>query len=422
MLDNLTLIVVLYMMNLVAILLHEYGHAIALVHFGGRVKSLNVGFGRVVYSHPILMGRLDTVFNFRIMPLGGFISLDTQSWPNPTRWQSIIVLASGVLMNLLLALITFVWICFIPRGDVTPVRTITNITIPQHFVEGTRFSVLPGYVLTSVKETEKESRWSFEAPIQSTDTSQTTMTLAGRCSPDCDTALIRGYGIELSKGFRAEVASGHALHGLTVLSIDDERFGSINSFSARITNVSQQSGFMKIEAICDQKYCRQQHDARDLAKLKWNAVPLKDQRVSSRVIPLLNMPFVMTTEMVRSSVESIRNLIAIGSTMLGVPKSTNHVGAFTRLKDHYYNEGVLWSRAATFFMLNIGLVVLNIIPFFGSDGYHILSNMVGEGKSILSRTVRGMLFAVSIGLAAFVLLGMAGSVAAIMCFAAGATS
>ncbi|MCA3039357.1 MAG: M50 family metallopeptidase [Rhodocyclaceae bacterium] len=81
MLDNLTLIVVLYMMSLVAILLHEYGHAIALVHFGGRVKSLNVGFGRVVYSHPILMGRLDTVFNFRILPLGASFLLTLNLGP-----------------------------------------------------------------------------------------------------------------------------------------------------------------------------------------------------------------------------------------------------------------------------------------------------------------------------------------------------
>lgn len=96
----------------VMILIHELGHYLAAVFFDVRVEAFALGFG------PRLFGfrRGETDFKVCALPLGGFVKmtgeqfsddpasqLDPRSFLSKPRWQRLIVVLAGPVMNILLA-------------------------------------------------------------------------------------------------------------------------------------------------------------------------------------------------------------------------------------------------------------------------------------------------------------------------------
>lgn len=112
----------LFVIMLAAIIsIHEFGHFVACKIFNVYVSEFSIGMGKQLYSHK---GK-ETTFSIRMLPLGGYCAIagdndsdfeakqdyDETSIPEErtlkgvAKWKKIIILLSGVTMNLLLALL-----------------------------------------------------------------------------------------------------------------------------------------------------------------------------------------------------------------------------------------------------------------------------------------------------------------------------
>lgn len=97
---------------LVMITIHEAGHYVAGKILKFKIKEFAIGFGPKIYKHVKKNGE---IFSIRALPLGGFCAFDGDDGESETDdpnafnkkkpWQRIIVLISGALMNLILALL-----------------------------------------------------------------------------------------------------------------------------------------------------------------------------------------------------------------------------------------------------------------------------------------------------------------------------
>jgi len=93
----------------VLILAHEFGHFIFAKLFGMRVDEFGVGFP------PRLFGKKigETTYSINCIPFGGFVKipgedgeddpLDDRDFTSKKKWQQVVVLAAGVIFNLILA-------------------------------------------------------------------------------------------------------------------------------------------------------------------------------------------------------------------------------------------------------------------------------------------------------------------------------
>lgn len=113
----------------VIVIIHELGHFLAARAFGVHCHEFSIGMGPKLYSR---QGK-HTIFSIRAIPLGGYVMMageedgsqdldgeedDPDNWlkdvPESERlytkpvWQQIIVMAAGVFMNLVLALVIFI--------------------------------------------------------------------------------------------------------------------------------------------------------------------------------------------------------------------------------------------------------------------------------------------------------------------------
>lgn len=114
----------------VIVIIHELGHFIAARSFGVHCHEFSIGMGPKLYSR---QGK-HTIFSIRAIPLGGYVMMageedgsqnldeeeqdDPDNWlkdvPESERlyskpvWQQIIIMAAGVFMNLVLALVIFI--------------------------------------------------------------------------------------------------------------------------------------------------------------------------------------------------------------------------------------------------------------------------------------------------------------------------
>lgn len=110
-------IVVAVLVFSVIIIVHELGHFLAARAVGIEVEEFSIGFG------PKLAGikAIGTNFSIRLIPMGGYVKMlgeegeegspiadNAASYQNKTPWQRMAVIASGPLMNFVLALIMFV--------------------------------------------------------------------------------------------------------------------------------------------------------------------------------------------------------------------------------------------------------------------------------------------------------------------------
>ncbi len=103
----LTLIIFVAILGLL-VLSHEFGHFIAARRCGMKVEEFGFGFPPKLFG----IKRGDTLYSFNWLPLGGFVKIkgengeaetESDSFMAKPAWQKTIVLASGVVMNILLA-------------------------------------------------------------------------------------------------------------------------------------------------------------------------------------------------------------------------------------------------------------------------------------------------------------------------------
>lgn len=109
---------------LVLVIVHEFGHFIVAKLVNMRVDEFAFGFPPRLYSKK----QGETTYSFNLLPLGGYVAIwgengepddEAKSHPrafsNRPWWAQLLVLIAGVTMNMLLALVIFI---FISHGKV----------------------------------------------------------------------------------------------------------------------------------------------------------------------------------------------------------------------------------------------------------------------------------------------------------------
>lgn len=112
--DPVTLISVILLLGVV-ILVHEWGHFVAARAFGVRVEVFSIGMGWRVFGRKIG----DTDWRLSALPIGGYVRMAGENtleeragapdeFLSKPRWQRAIILAGGVTMNVVLAVVLLV--------------------------------------------------------------------------------------------------------------------------------------------------------------------------------------------------------------------------------------------------------------------------------------------------------------------------
>jgi regulator of sigma E protease len=98
------------------IFFHELGHFLACRLTGTRVEAFSVGFGKEIIGWQ----RGPTRYRIGIVPLGGYVKMAAENpgepntgapdeFPNKPFSQRLFIMSSGVLFNIVLAFVLFVW-------------------------------------------------------------------------------------------------------------------------------------------------------------------------------------------------------------------------------------------------------------------------------------------------------------------------
>ncbi len=103
-----TIIIALIFFSII-VLVHELGHFLTAKAVGIYAEEFSIGMGPRLFKYE---GK-ETVYSFRVLPIGGYVkflgededSNDPRAFTNAKVWQRIMVIASGPIMNFILAVI-----------------------------------------------------------------------------------------------------------------------------------------------------------------------------------------------------------------------------------------------------------------------------------------------------------------------------
>lgn len=102
----------------IVVIVHEFGHFMAAKWAGIKVEEFAVGFGKKLWG----LQRGETLYRINAVPLGGYVKMlgqddlnpgasapdDPRSWQAAPARKKMVVLAAGVAMNIVFALVVFV--------------------------------------------------------------------------------------------------------------------------------------------------------------------------------------------------------------------------------------------------------------------------------------------------------------------------
>lgn len=123
----------------VLVVVHEWGHYISARIFGVKVNEFSIFIGPKIFSRK--GKKTGTVFSIRCIPLGGFCAMEgeettedgDESYCNKPWWQRTIILLSGVLMNIVLAIVV-ITIIFMVYGYDTRKVSYVNDFMPAQMI------------------------------------------------------------------------------------------------------------------------------------------------------------------------------------------------------------------------------------------------------------------------------------------------
>lgn len=99
----------------VLILVHEFGHFVVARKIGIPVWEFSLGFGYRLFG----INRNGTEYSIRVIPLGGYVRMsgeepgdadDPNGYNNRTPWEKMLVCFAGPFMNVVLAMVLFIFI------------------------------------------------------------------------------------------------------------------------------------------------------------------------------------------------------------------------------------------------------------------------------------------------------------------------
>lgn len=87
----------------ILVFVHELGHFLAAKRAGIKVEEFGLGYP------PRLLGvnRRETTYSINLIPFGGFVKIDEEELADYPKRTRVMVISSGILMNLALAIISF---------------------------------------------------------------------------------------------------------------------------------------------------------------------------------------------------------------------------------------------------------------------------------------------------------------------------
>ena len=124
----------------VMIFVHELGHFLTAKSFGVFVEEFALGMGPAIFKKK---GK-ETLYSLRLFPIGGYCAMrgenedvaEERSFSALAPWKRLIILASGAAMNILLALLLFMVICFSQKAVITTeVGSIAGEDVPASVFE-----------------------------------------------------------------------------------------------------------------------------------------------------------------------------------------------------------------------------------------------------------------------------------------------
>ncbi len=149
----------------IMVFVHELGHYVSARLVGAKVEEFAIGFGKSIFSRK--WG--ETIYKINILPLGGYCKIlgesdnidDERSLSSKNPLQRIFVLVSGVLMNILLAIIIFYFILFASSW-----KTMFSATsdLPNVGFIGVDAENVESLVLTGVSSTGSAASVGMVAP------------------------------------------------------------------------------------------------------------------------------------------------------------------------------------------------------------------------------------------------------------------
>ena len=102
----------------IIVLVHEFGHLLAAKKFGVYCHEFAIGMGPVVFR--IKKPEWETTYSIRLLPLGGFVAMAGEdapledvevpverTLPGVAAWKRLIIMLSGIVMNIILAFLIF---------------------------------------------------------------------------------------------------------------------------------------------------------------------------------------------------------------------------------------------------------------------------------------------------------------------------
>lgn len=99
--ERVRFILIFFALVSICIVFHEFGHFIAYKSFKVPVETISFGFGPALIKH----NYNETSYQIALIPLGGYVSIESSEIKNLVLWQKLITQIAGVTINLLLVVI-----------------------------------------------------------------------------------------------------------------------------------------------------------------------------------------------------------------------------------------------------------------------------------------------------------------------------
>jgi regulator of sigma E protease len=209
----------------VLVLVHEFGHFVVARRFGVRVHEFGIGFP----PRARILGRdKETIYTLNWLPLGGFVRLegedggdrnDPRSFASQSLWRRVVILAAGVAMNLVLAIVIFTVIALAADPSVS-----LRFTSASPGTLAANLGLAPGDTLEAV-DGRRFSYFDQEFPTSAllgrSDSATLTVRLPDGTEQDRTVELGGGGGIRIAMVLDGSPAAAVGLQaGEVILSID----------------------------------------------------------------------------------------------------------------------------------------------------------------------------------------------------------